>query len=562
MSQPSPKHWRAPWASTSGCWRLPVRAAVRISWPATTPAANDRAGPSEPSGSAAARPDQGGRQRHRGHGIPLRLQRQAELHEAVAGTASASGMASPRRSASASASTGHGEPSVSAYRGDLLGVHQARRRDRRRPRTPQLLVGQLKSIGYPCPAGTNTARSSSSSKSTRWLHRQARSYVVDSTPSRFATSRVPSSFDQADRQRVLEGRHLRVPHDDVRVHRAAAARLQRAHSSEPQTAQARSAGWRSVPHQVQCSVGGSGHRATSNQVAFPASRPAAGAGRGGFLTGGRYLRMRKRMVATGTPGVVERLHLVDQSRPTGHVSVGDRHVVEPRVDEAPVPVPVRSGSDRLDDERTRSRSPTTRDGRSPAHSWSRRPRSGPRHRAGPSSSRSAPSPARRPRARASSHTRGPAGPAWSRPAASWPGRSAVVSVARAASSARTPGCDRPWPRPVPDHRDVHLVGAKLGARPSARPAWPTRAVVREGRSSWNRASGRCPTPAAPGVTAPPGHPRPAVATITRHRRHPAPERVDLPWLPVASTRPRAPHRASPAGGAAAPRTPRAGGSPR
>ena len=74
------------------------------------------------------------------------------------------------------------------------------------------------------------------------------------------------------------------------------------HSSEPQTAQAGSGGWRSVPHEVQCWMSrrvGAGalepegvvlgmRRARARRAAAPSS-------------GGRYLRIRKRMVATGSP---------------------------------------------------------------------------------------------------------------------------------------------------------------------------------------------------------------------------------------------------------------------
>ena len=74
------------------------------------------------------------------------------------------------------------------------------------------------------------------------------------------------------------------------------------HSREPHTAQAGSGGWRSVPHEVQCWISSRCARAPSNQNAL--SWVMAGRGRGGraaVVAGGRYLRMRKRMVATGSP---------------------------------------------------------------------------------------------------------------------------------------------------------------------------------------------------------------------------------------------------------------------
>ena len=74
------------------------------------------------------------------------------------------------------------------------------------------------------------------------------------------------------------------------------------HSSEPQLAQAGSGGWRSVPHEVQCWIRSWCARAPSNQNAL--SWVSAGCGRGGrgaLRSGGRNLRMRKRMVATGSP---------------------------------------------------------------------------------------------------------------------------------------------------------------------------------------------------------------------------------------------------------------------
>ena len=51
------------------------------------------------------------------------------------------------------------------------------------------------------------------------------------------------------------------------------------HSSEPQTAQAGSGGWRSVPHEVQCWMSSRCARAPSNQNAL--SWVMAGRGRGG-----------------------------------------------------------------------------------------------------------------------------------------------------------------------------------------------------------------------------------------------------------------------------------------
>ena len=75
------------------------------------------------------------------------------------------------------------------------------------------------------------------------------------------------------------------------------------HSSEPQVAQAGSGGWRSVPHEVQRWISSWCARAPSNQKAL--SWVMAGRGRGGRGgrrgAGGRNLRMRKRMVATGSP---------------------------------------------------------------------------------------------------------------------------------------------------------------------------------------------------------------------------------------------------------------------
>ena len=158
-------------------------------------------------------------------------------------------------------------------------------------------------------------------------------------------------LDEADRQRVLEGRHLRVVHDDVRVHRAAAARLHRvplqraAHGAGRQRRVAQRAARGAVLNQQLVRAGTlEPERVVLREGGVRARRP------------GRLLHRRQELEDAeahgghGLPGVVERLHLVVRRRPHRHVGVGDGHVVEPGGDEAPRAQPgALRIRDRLDD---------------------------------------------------------------------------------------------------------------------------------------------------------------------------------------------------------------------
>ena len=158
-------------------------------------------------------------------------------------------------------------------------------------------------------------------------------------------------LDEADGQRVLERRHLRVVHDHVRVHRAAAARLHRvplqraAHGAGRQRRVAQRAARGAVLNQQLVGAG--------------ALEPERVVLREGGVRARRARRLlHRRQVLEDAEahgghrlaGVVERLHLVVRSRPHRHVGVGDRHVVEPGGDEAPRAQPRALGiRDRLDD---------------------------------------------------------------------------------------------------------------------------------------------------------------------------------------------------------------------
>ena len=116
---------------------------------------------------------QRGPQRHRGHGVPLRLQQQAELHEAVAGTRIPFGDGEPEQ-------VGVGqrlpEVAVDALGAGLdgrnaLGVDQTGNETGGGLGHRELLVGQFEIHQAPfpagvadgVPAGTNTGSDSSSS---------------------------------------------------------------------------------------------------------------------------------------------------------------------------------------------------------------------------------------------------------------------------------------------------------------------------------------------------------------------------------------------------------------
>ena len=113
---------------------------------------------------------EGGPQRHRRHRVALRLQQQAELHQAVAGAAVGLGDGQPEQ-----VGVGQRLPQVAVdalvaglHGGDPLGVDQAGEEAGRGLGDRQLLVGQLEVHQAPffpsaVPAGTNTGRDSSSS---------------------------------------------------------------------------------------------------------------------------------------------------------------------------------------------------------------------------------------------------------------------------------------------------------------------------------------------------------------------------------------------------------------
>ena len=123
------------------------------------------------------------------------------------------------------------------------------------------------------------------------------------------------------------------------------------HSSDPQFAQAGSGGWRSVPHDVQCWMSRRWARAPSNQNAL--SCVSAGRGRGGrggvpgagVRTGGRYLRMRKRIVATGSPASKSACTCSVDTVPAGTSASGTATKSSRVVTKRPVPSPVRFGSE-------------------------------------------------------------------------------------------------------------------------------------------------------------------------------------------------------------------------
>ena len=112
---------------------------------------------------------QGGPQRHRGHGVPLRLQQQAELHEAVAGAGVRFGDGEPEQ-----VGVGQRLPQVAVDAlgagldgGDALGVDQTGEETGGGLGHRELLVGQFEVHQAPfpagVPAGTNTGSDSSSS---------------------------------------------------------------------------------------------------------------------------------------------------------------------------------------------------------------------------------------------------------------------------------------------------------------------------------------------------------------------------------------------------------------
>ena len=175
-------------------------------------------------------------------------------------------------------------------------------------------------------------------------------------------------------------------------------------SKDRQVPHAGSGGWRNVPHEVQCWISSWWARAPSNQKALSWVRAgrgrggragaaagggtrSGGAGRGASAIGpaGRYLRMRKRMVATRSPrsaSAATSSGLGSSGTSASGTAVKSRRVVTKR----PVPSPVRLGSEMLLDHRAHQQ--TVADDQGPAvasaRSWWPRPRSGPRGRAGAS----------------------------------------------------------------------------------------------------------------------------------------------------------------------------------
>ena len=143
-------------------------------------------------------------------------------------------------------------------------------------------------------------------------------------------------FDEADGQRVLEGRHLRVVHDDVRVHRAAAARLHRvplqraAHGAGRQRRVAQRAARGAVLNQQLVRAG----TLEPERVVLREGRARARRARR-LLHRRQVLEDAEAHGGHRLAGVVERLHLVVRHRPHRHVGVGDGDVVEAGGDEAP-----------------------------------------------------------------------------------------------------------------------------------------------------------------------------------------------------------------------------------
>ena len=165
--------------------------------------AGDDAG--QPGGALGLGAEAGQRQRtehergpqgHGGHGVPLRFEQQAELHQAVAGAAVGLGDGQPEE-----VGLGQGLPQITIDAvgaafdvGDLLRVDQTREQPAGRLGDRRLLIGQLEVHQASFPAGTNTGNESSSSKSTNSAWRRMPISIASwSMPSRLATSRVPSS---------------------------------------------------------------------------------------------------------------------------------------------------------------------------------------------------------------------------------------------------------------------------------------------------------------------------------------------------------------------------------
>ena len=151
-----------------GLATVPFSAAVRMTSPATTPGSQRARWASEPKRPTGQCPEhQGGPQRHRRHRVALRLQQEAELHQAVAGATVGLGDGEPEQVA-----VGQRLPQVAVDAvvagldgGDALGIDQAREQPRRCFGDCQLLVGHLEVHQAPSPAGagTNTGNDSSSS---------------------------------------------------------------------------------------------------------------------------------------------------------------------------------------------------------------------------------------------------------------------------------------------------------------------------------------------------------------------------------------------------------------
>ena len=112
---------------------------------------------------------EGGPQRHRGHRVPLRLQEQAELHQAVAGAAVGLGDGEPEE-----VGVGQRLPQLAVdalgaglHGSGAFGVDQSRKETGGGLGDRELLLAQLEVHQAPFPAavsaGTNTGRDSSSS---------------------------------------------------------------------------------------------------------------------------------------------------------------------------------------------------------------------------------------------------------------------------------------------------------------------------------------------------------------------------------------------------------------
>ena len=220
----------------------------------------------------------------------------------------------------------------------------------------ELLLGQ-REVHQARPsraAGTNTGSDRSSSKSTN----SARTAIPTSISSSVDPAQVGHDprpllqLDQADRQRVLERGDLGVVDHHVGVERAAARPTPRCPTRASRTRRTPAAAG-GAACRTTCTAGSAAGAPAPprTRTRCPGSAPAsAAAGAPASRSGGRYLRMRKRMVATGSPASKSACTSAADPVLRRHVGVGDGHVVEPGREEAPGaeagPLGVR---DRLDD---------------------------------------------------------------------------------------------------------------------------------------------------------------------------------------------------------------------